>query len=335
MIWIFLSIVGLFICLILIDVYRTSKSSFQVNRDELNNRRVVITGASRGIGEELAYEYARYGCRLILAARNIQHLKNVIEKNCLALGATEVHSIEFDASSEHHCQTLIEQTIQLYQGIDILVLNHTASVYRHFFEENTSTNIQQMKDSFQTNFFGYFHLSESQVFSEDLKFVEICFSDECSSRISAQWKQRSFLSNHCCFIISWNISITENNDLWYSIFALSLLLSESSLCLGTTKHAIQGFFSNLSREIAEHKEFRDRLGVTIAVLGLIQTENAMKQTNSKIHFLAANVRRTVQAIIYSAIKQKKILYYPFYFRFTPVIFHIFSPVIEYLSRLGN
>lgn len=50
---------------------------------------VVITGASSGIGEQLAYMYARKKCRLYLIALESALLDNVRE-NCLKLGAASV-----------------------------------------------------------------------------------------------------------------------------------------------------------------------------------------------------------------------------------------------------
>ena len=38
---------------------------------------MVITGASTGIGEELAYQYARLGANIIITARREQRLKEV------------------------------------------------------------------------------------------------------------------------------------------------------------------------------------------------------------------------------------------------------------------
>lgn len=38
---------------------------------------VVITGASSGIGKEIAFRYAERGCRIVIGARNIKELQKV------------------------------------------------------------------------------------------------------------------------------------------------------------------------------------------------------------------------------------------------------------------
>ena len=45
--------------------------------DSLRNKAVVITGASAGIGEQMAYRYARLGARLLITARREARLKEV------------------------------------------------------------------------------------------------------------------------------------------------------------------------------------------------------------------------------------------------------------------
>ena len=47
----------------------------------LRGKVVWITGASSGIGEYLAYELVRYGCKLVLSARRKAELERV-KKNC-------------------------------------------------------------------------------------------------------------------------------------------------------------------------------------------------------------------------------------------------------------
>ncbi|KAJ3063991.1 hypothetical protein HK102_008333, partial [Quaeritorhiza haematococci] len=98
----------------------------------LYGKRVLITGASKGIGEQLAYEYARHGARIVITARTASLLEQVAER-CRSLLPTpregsdvkpEIHVLLFDATSKKSCQDLIHQTAQILGGLDILVLNH-------------------------------------------------------------------------------------------------------------------------------------------------------------------------------------------------------------------
>lgn len=62
---------------------------FGKNVEQLKGKVVWITGASSGIGEHLAYELARVGCKLVLSARRQQELERVKRKCC-----GKMHSID-------------------------------------------------------------------------------------------------------------------------------------------------------------------------------------------------------------------------------------------------
>lgn len=60
---------------------------------------MLITGASSGIGEALAYEYAKRGAKLVLAARRTEELNKVGEE-CRRLGAKDVMNVVTDVGDD-------------------------------------------------------------------------------------------------------------------------------------------------------------------------------------------------------------------------------------------
>lgn len=66
--------------------------------ESLRGKKVVICGASTGIGEELAYQYAKFGAQLLLVARREAELKKVVAR-CGELGAESANYVVADLSS--------------------------------------------------------------------------------------------------------------------------------------------------------------------------------------------------------------------------------------------
>src|SRR3989338_3284183 len=85
--------------------------------------RVLITGASSGIGKELALQYAAKGCRLILAARRTQLLEEV-RVECLQRGAAGVLLSPTDVTELEEVRAMVQLAADSWDGgIDLLVLN--------------------------------------------------------------------------------------------------------------------------------------------------------------------------------------------------------------------
>nr|KAF6348769.1 hydroxysteroid 11-beta dehydrogenase 1 like [Myotis myotis] len=89
----------------------------------LQGARVLLTGASAGIGEELAYHYARLGSHLVLTAHTEAFLQKVVG-NCRKLGAPKVFFIAADMASREVPELVVQFALDKLGGLDYLVLNH-------------------------------------------------------------------------------------------------------------------------------------------------------------------------------------------------------------------
>ena len=82
---------------------------------------VLITGASKGIGEALAYAFADFGAKVAICARREAALRGVVEKiaedggTCLAVPA--------DISDESQVMTMVERVESDLGPVDILINN--------------------------------------------------------------------------------------------------------------------------------------------------------------------------------------------------------------------
>jgi len=67
------------------------------------NKRIVITGASSGIGAELALQYAKLGAKICIGARRIPNLQQT-QKTCLDAGAQACEIAELDVCDAESCR---------------------------------------------------------------------------------------------------------------------------------------------------------------------------------------------------------------------------------------
>ena len=115
--------------------------------------RVCLTGASSGIGKEIAIQYAKRGYRLMLAGRDLKTLTE-IQKLCLSLGSKQVEISQTDVRIKDECRVLIEKSVAILGGIDILVLCAGVAAYQLF---SNIENPDIFQEVLQTNFFGYLY----------------------------------------------------------------------------------------------------------------------------------------------------------------------------------
>jgi NAD(P)-dependent dehydrogenase (short-subunit alcohol dehydrogenase family) len=120
----------------------------------MKNKVVIVTGASSGIGLACAQEFAAKGARVVLAARNQQKLEEAV-KDIVANGG-EAMAVQADVSKEADCQRLVEETIQTYGRLDVLINNAGISM-RAILAEMEVEVIKQVMD---INFYGAVYCSK-------------------------------------------------------------------------------------------------------------------------------------------------------------------------------
>lgn len=93
---------------------------------QLTGLRVVITGASRGIGKATAVQFAREGARLLLVARGREVLEATAAE-VAGIGA-EVDSLALDVTDEGAAAAIAGRMVKRFGGVDILIANAGGSI---------------------------------------------------------------------------------------------------------------------------------------------------------------------------------------------------------------
>ncbi len=88
----------------------------------LKNKNIVITGASDGIGKQIALRLAKESTKLALIARNKKRL-NEVAKEAKSLGAIDVKSYSCDIRHTDNLETNIKSLISDFGTVDILINN--------------------------------------------------------------------------------------------------------------------------------------------------------------------------------------------------------------------
>lgn len=90
---------------------------------EAKGKVVIVTGASSGIGEATAREFAKEGAKVVLAARRVDRLEALAKEIAAVGGGAEALVVQADLSKLEDIQSLITKTLEKFGRIDVLVNN--------------------------------------------------------------------------------------------------------------------------------------------------------------------------------------------------------------------
>ena len=117
-------------------------------RKFLNDKVIVVTGASSGIGEAMAREYAKMGAKVVMGARREEELQRIAAEIEAAGG--KVAYAACDVVKEEECEHLINTAIEAFGGIDIMICNAGLSM-RALFDDCDLKVLHRLMD---VNFWG-------------------------------------------------------------------------------------------------------------------------------------------------------------------------------------
>jgi len=117
----------------------------------MSYKNVLITGASRGLGLDLARLYARRGHRVAFCARDPDEVERATRE--LVEFGTSIHGEVCDASDEQQVAGLVERVSELFSGIDLLI-TCAATIQVGPFESMTSRDYE---DAFKGIFWTTYH----------------------------------------------------------------------------------------------------------------------------------------------------------------------------------
>ncbi|KAK3441260.1 hypothetical protein EUGRSUZ_B01463 [Eucalyptus grandis] len=154
-----LSISALLLKFVTADGDFTLMSRKHVKRDEIEDKVVWITGASRGIGEILAKQLANLGAKLILSARNEAELERVKAQLTGKHAPDGVQILLLDlASGEDSLRQAMEKAESFFGGSGVDIMIHNAASERPITSALDVTE-ESLKATFDVNVFGTISLT--------------------------------------------------------------------------------------------------------------------------------------------------------------------------------
>lgn len=121
----------------------------------MKNQNAIITGASRGIGREIAYKLASKGYNVLINYNKSKEKAEDLAKKIQKEFNVKALTFKADISNEEDVLKLFEFAINQFKTIDVLVNNAGICEDMEFLDRT----VGQFEKTFKTNVFGVFNLS--------------------------------------------------------------------------------------------------------------------------------------------------------------------------------
>jgi NAD(P)-dependent dehydrogenase (short-subunit alcohol dehydrogenase family) len=127
--------------------------------DKLRDMVALITGGDSGIGRAVAVLYAREGADVAITYLN-EHSDAEESKRAVEAEGRRCITMAGDVADLRFCEAAVEQTIEEFGKLDILVNNAAFQEHVTRFEDLTEEHFDR---TLKTNLYGYFHMAKAAV----------------------------------------------------------------------------------------------------------------------------------------------------------------------------
>lgn len=141
----------------LMDPRPISETDAYVPSGKLQGKVAIISGGDSGIGRATAYAFAKEGANVVIVYLN-EHIDAAQTRQRVEELGQQCIVISGDLGSEETSTYVVQQTLQAFGKIDILV-NNCAESYPK--ERITNISASQLLRVFQSNIFSYFYLTKA------------------------------------------------------------------------------------------------------------------------------------------------------------------------------
>jgi len=122
---------------------------------DISGKRVFLTGASRGIGQQIAYGFAGLGCQLILHARKKDNLKTTLKE--LEKYDIDVEIVEAELSQPESVAAMLTEVDELNKQVDIV---YCCAAINHGFLDIYNTDRRVWDEVFEVNLHSLVKINE-------------------------------------------------------------------------------------------------------------------------------------------------------------------------------
>jgi len=125
----------------------------------LENAVVIITGASRGIGRAVAEEFGHGGAKVVVNYSRSKELAEELVQSLMENGARGAIAVQADVSDPEQAVKLVEETIQHFGRIDVLINNAGINIDRTL----KNMSVQDWRTVIETNLSSYFYMIKAVI----------------------------------------------------------------------------------------------------------------------------------------------------------------------------